>query len=114
MAKARAFAMRCGFPLPGRVPKAPGQRPPRPWRALTRPPGQALAQALWFGTIAGAALDVFEREPAIPEELMGADNLVMLPHLGSATDRTREAMGFKVMENLTAFFAGQPLPDRVV
>lgn len=75
---------------------------------------QALAQALWFGTIAGAALDVYEREPAIPEELLGADNLVMLPHLGSATDRTREAMGFKVMENLTAFFAGKALPDRVV
>jgi len=75
---------------------------------------QALAQALWFGTIGGAALDVYEREPAIPEDLLGADNLVMLPHLGSATDRTREAMGFKVMENLTAFFDGKALPDRVV
>ena len=74
----------------------------------------ALSQALWFGTIAGAGLDVYDREPAIPDSLLNADNLVMLPHLGSATDRTREAMGFKVMENLTAFFEGKTLPDRVV
>lgn len=73
----------------------------------------ALAQALWFGTIGGAGLDVFEREPRIPEELLGADNLVLLPHLGSATRETREAMGFRVLENLTDFFAGRPPRDRV-
>jgi glyoxylate reductase len=73
----------------------------------------ALAQALWFGTIGGAGLDVFEREPSIPPELLGADNLVLLPHLGSATRETREAMGLRVMENLTAFFDGRPPPDRV-
>ncbi|MCB2130151.1 MAG: D-glycerate dehydrogenase, partial [Rhodobacteraceae bacterium] len=50
----------------------------------------ALAQALWFGTIGGAGLDVFEREPAIHPDLKEADNLVMLPHLGSATRETRE------------------------
>ncbi len=73
----------------------------------------ALAQALWFGTIGGAGLDVFEREPRIPDALMGADNLVMLPHLGSATQETREAMGFRVFENLTAFFEGTAPRDRV-
>ncbi len=74
----------------------------------------ALAQALWFGTIGGAALDVYDREPAIPDALLGADNLVMLPHLGSATDRTREAMGLRVMDNLSAFFDGRNPPDRVI
>jgi glyoxylate reductase len=73
----------------------------------------ALAQALWFGTIGGAGLDVFEREPSIPPELLGADNLVLLPHLGSATRETREAMGLRVLENLSAFFDGRHPPDRV-
>ncbi|MBP9182369.1 MAG: D-glycerate dehydrogenase [Fuscovulum sp.] len=73
----------------------------------------ALAQALWFGTIAGAGLDVFEREPRIPDELLGADNLVLLPHLGSATRETREAMGFRVLQNLTDFFDGRQPRDRV-
>mgnify|MGYP000844034795 FL=1 len=73
----------------------------------------ALAQALWFGTIGGAGLDVFEREPSISPELMGADNLVLLPHLGSATRETREAMGFRVLENLDAYFKGEAPRDRV-
>ena len=73
----------------------------------------ALAQALWFGTIGGAGLDVFEREPHVPEELLGADNAVLLPHLGSATRETREAMGFRVMENLVDFFGGKTPRDRV-
>lgn len=73
----------------------------------------ALAQALWFGTIGGAGLDVFANEPQISPELMGSDNLVMLPHLGSATADTREAMGFRVMSNLVDFFAGRPPSDRV-
>ncbi len=73
----------------------------------------ALAQALWFGTIGGAGLDVFEREPNVPEALLGADNLVLLPHLGSATRETREAMGFRVFDNLTAFFDGRTPRDRV-
>ena len=73
----------------------------------------ALAQALWFGTIGGAGLDVFEREPHVPEALLGADNLVLLPHLGSATRETREAMGFRVLENLTDFFAGREPRDLV-
>lgn len=73
----------------------------------------ALAQALWFGTIGGAGLDVFEREPLVPDALLGADNLVLLPHLGSATRQTREAMGFRVLENLTDFFDGRQPRDRV-
>ena len=73
----------------------------------------ALAQALWFGTIGGAGLDVFEREPHVSEELLGADNAVLLPHLGSATRETREAMGFRVMENLVDFFGGKTPRDRV-
>lgn len=73
----------------------------------------ALAQALRLGKIGGAGLDVFEREPMVPEDLLGADNLVMLPHLGSATRETREAMGFRVLENLTAFFDGKMPRDRV-
>ena len=73
----------------------------------------ALAQSLWFGTIAGAGLDVFEREPSVPDALLNADNLVLLPHLGSATRETREAMGFRVLENLTAFFDGREPRDLV-
>lgn len=73
----------------------------------------ALAQALWFGTIGGAGLDVFEREPKVPDALLGADNLVLLPHLGSATRETREAMGFRVLANLADFFEGREPRDRV-
>ena len=73
----------------------------------------ALAQSLWFGTIGGAGLDVFDREPQVPEALLNADNLVLLPHLGSATRETREAMGFRVLDNLTAFFEGHAPRDRV-
>jgi lactate dehydrogenase-like 2-hydroxyacid dehydrogenase len=73
----------------------------------------ALAQALWFGSIGGAGLDVFDREPLVPDALLSADNLVMLPHLGSATRETREAMGFRVLENLTDFFDGKMPRDRV-
>lgn len=73
----------------------------------------ALSQALGAGRIAGAGLDVFEREPSIPQELLTAANLVMLPHLGSATRETREAMGFRVFQNLQDFFAGRPPRDRV-
>jgi len=73
----------------------------------------ALAQSLWFNTIGGAGLDVFEREPSVPDALLNADNLVLLPHLGSATRETREAMGFRVLDNLTAFFDGRAPRDRV-
>jgi lactate dehydrogenase-like 2-hydroxyacid dehydrogenase len=73
----------------------------------------ALIQALSFGTIGGAALDVFEGEPRITSELYDLDNLVMLPHLGSATREARAAMGFRAMENLIDFFEGREPRDRV-
>ncbi|MEM9343629.1 MAG: D-glycerate dehydrogenase, partial [Pseudomonadota bacterium] len=73
----------------------------------------ALAQALMFDTIGGAGLDVFEREPAINPMLAQCDNLVMLPHLGSATKEARQAMGFRVLDNLDDFFQGKTPRDRV-
>lgn len=73
----------------------------------------ALAQALMFDTIGGAALDVFEREPVINPTLAQCDNLVMLPHLGSATREARQSMGFRVLDNLNDFFEGKAPRDRV-
>lgn len=74
----------------------------------------ALAAALREGVIAAAGLDVFEDEPNVHPELVALSNAVLLPHLGSATLETREAMGMKVADNLDRFFAGQDLIDRVV
>jgi lactate dehydrogenase-like 2-hydroxyacid dehydrogenase len=73
----------------------------------------ALIGALERREIAGAGLDVFDGEPAVPEALKRLENVVLLPHLGSATEETRVAMGMKVVENLTAFFEGRPVPNRV-
>lgn len=75
---------------------------------------EALARALAERRIAGAGLDVYEREPAVPPALLGMENVVLLPHLGSATAKTRIAMGMRVAANLAAFFAGQAAPDRLV
>jgi lactate dehydrogenase-like 2-hydroxyacid dehydrogenase len=74
----------------------------------------ALVQALKSGTIAGAGLDVFEREPTVTEDLLAMENVVLLPHLGSATRETRIAMGMRALENLRLYFAGKPLRDKVV
>ncbi|PST19586.1 D-glycerate dehydrogenase [Rhizobium sp. JAB6] len=74
----------------------------------------ALISALEQGTIRGAGLDVYEAEPHVPERLRAMDNVVLLPHLGSATEETRTAMGMKVVDNITAFFAGHEPPDRVI
>ena len=63
---------------------------------------QALVQALREGTIAGAGLDVFENEPSVPAELLALDNVVLTPHLGSATRATREAMGMLAVGALRA------------
>ncbi len=73
----------------------------------------ALVEAVSRGTIAGAGLDVFEAEPKVTPELIAMENVVLLPHLGSATRETRAAMGFRVIENATAFFAGEAPRDRV-
>jgi lactate dehydrogenase-like 2-hydroxyacid dehydrogenase len=74
----------------------------------------ALVAALRDGTIRGAGLDVYEAEPQVPEALKAMENVVLLPHLGSATDETRTAMGMKVVENVAAFFEGREPADRVV
>ncbi|AHG89126.1 D-isomer specific 2-hydroxyacid dehydrogenase NAD-binding protein [Gemmatirosa kalamazoonensis] len=73
----------------------------------------ALVAALRAGTIAGAGLDVYEGEPRIHPELSGMENVVLLPHLGSATRETRRAMGERALANLVAFFDGREPPDRV-
>ncbi|WP_340317968.1 2-hydroxyacid dehydrogenase [Rhizorhabdus argentea] len=73
----------------------------------------ALAAALRSNRLAAAALDVFEREPAIHPELAMLENVVLLPHLGSATVETRTAMGMQAAANLEAFFAGREPPNRV-
>jgi len=74
----------------------------------------ALVEALTSKRIAGAGLDVFEREPQVTQALTAMDNVVLLPHLGSATTETRVAMGMRAFENLQLFFSGKPLRDRVV
>jgi lactate dehydrogenase-like 2-hydroxyacid dehydrogenase len=74
---------------------------------------RALIEALKKHVIAGAALDVYEGEPAVPEEMRPMENVVLLPHLGSASMETRVAMGMRVLENLRAFFAGKEPRDRV-
>lgn len=74
----------------------------------------ALIEALRKRQIAGAGLDVYDGEPAVPEALKALENVVLLPHLGSASMETRVAMGMRVIANLEAFFAGKPPPDRVV
>ncbi len=75
---------------------------------------EALQEALKSGKLAAAGLDVFEGEPNIHAGYRSLDNVFILPHLGSATLETRNAMGFKCCDNLDAIFAGKDPPDRVV
>jgi lactate dehydrogenase-like 2-hydroxyacid dehydrogenase len=75
---------------------------------------EALIAALRSGKLAAAGLDVFENEPRLHPDYASLPNTFLLPHLGSATDRTRDAMGFTALDNLDAFFAGGELPNRVV
>jgi lactate dehydrogenase-like 2-hydroxyacid dehydrogenase len=74
----------------------------------------ALVAALGEGKIAGAALDVFEHEPHVPEALFGLRNVVLTPHVASATHETRGAMAALVLANLEAQFTGRPLPAAVI
>lgn len=73
----------------------------------------ALLAALDGGQIAGAALDVFDGEPAVNPALLARPEIVTLPHLGSATVESRVAMGERALRNITAFVAGTTPPDRV-
>ncbi len=75
---------------------------------------QALINVLQNKQIAGAGLDVYEGEPNVDPALMALENVVLLPHLGSATLSTRTAMGEKALENLVAFFNKHPIPDKVI
>jgi lactate dehydrogenase-like 2-hydroxyacid dehydrogenase len=73
----------------------------------------ALVAALQGGVIKAAGLDVFADEPNIPSPLLAMDNVVLLPHVGSATRETRQAMGDLCKANLDAWFAGKPLPTPI-
>lgn len=71
---------------------------------------QALVEALAQGSIAGAALDVFEDEPNVPEALRADDKVVLTPHIASATHETRTRMADMVLENIDAHLSRKPLP----
>lgn len=73
----------------------------------------ALIEALESGRLAGAGLDVYEREPLVPEALRALENVVLLPHLGTAAEEVRTDMALRALANLTAFFRGDAPPDRV-
>jgi len=73
----------------------------------------ALIAALKSGKLAAAGLDVFKTEPGGNPAFAELDNIFMLPHIGSATRETRDAMGFRALDNLDAFFAGNAPRDRV-
>ena len=73
-----------------------------------------LVKALKDDVIKGAGLDVYQKEPEVHEGLLKLKNVFLLPHLGSATEETREAMGMRVLNNIQAFFNGDEPNDRVV
>jgi len=73
----------------------------------------ALIDALERRAIGGAGLDVYAAEPAVPKALRRLENCVLLPHLGSATEQTRVAMGMVAVDNLLAWRRGAPLPNPV-
>ncbi|HEU4971274.1 MAG TPA: D-glycerate dehydrogenase [Gaiellaceae bacterium] len=74
----------------------------------------ALVEALQAGRLAGAALDVFEHEPAVSEELLGMENVVLTPHIASATRETRLAMGMLVVSALRAVLLEDRIPENAV
>lgn len=73
----------------------------------------ALVTALQNGQIAGAGLDVYEFEPEVPDALIQLENVVLLPHLGTATEEVRCDMGHMALDNVAAFGAGRALPNKV-
>ncbi|MDP7545850.1 MAG: D-glycerate dehydrogenase [Alphaproteobacteria bacterium] len=74
----------------------------------------AMVQLLQEGRIAGAGLDVFEHEPAVSKKLLDMPNVVLLPHMGSATMEGRVDMGEKVLINIRTFVDGHKPPDRII
>ena len=75
---------------------------------------EALVRCLEDGSLGGAGLDVFEAEPKVPEALFAMDNVVLAPHVGSATHETRNAMGRLTVDNLIAHFAGKSVLTPVI
>jgi glyoxylate reductase len=75
---------------------------------------QALAIALSNGELSGAGLDVYEDEPQIHPDLIKLQNVILSPHIGSATYESRQEMGEKVMINIRAMVDGHAYPDRVL
>lgn len=73
----------------------------------------ALIAALQTGQIAGAGLDVFAKEPIVPDAFRAMENVVLLPHLGTAALEVREAMGQMALDNIIAWDEGRPLPQAV-
>ena len=73
----------------------------------------ALIAALKSGKVAAAGLDVYNNEPDIDPRYRDLANTFLMPHIGSATKETRDAMGFRALDNLEAFFAGREPRDRV-
>ena len=74
----------------------------------------ALADLIADGTISGAGLDVFEHEPDVNPKLLGLDNVVLIPHMGSATFEARQATGEKVLINIKTFTDGHTPPDKIL
>ena len=73
----------------------------------------ALIAALKSGKLTAAGLDVYNNEPDIHPEFRKLTNVFLMPHIGSATRETRDAMGFRALDNLDAFFGGREPRDRV-
>jgi lactate dehydrogenase-like 2-hydroxyacid dehydrogenase len=74
---------------------------------------EALISALRSGQVGAAGLDVFQGEPVLHPGYRSLENAFLLPHMGSATIETREAMGFRALDNVDAALSGRPAPDRV-
>ena len=74
---------------------------------------EALIAALKSGQVGAAGLDVFRGEPGLHPGYRDLPNTFLLPHMGSATIETREAMGFRALDNVDAVLAGKPARDRV-
>ena len=72
-----------------------------------------LIDALKLNQIAGAGLDVYEHEPKVPEDLMAMENVVLLPHLGTASLEVRAGMGLMAVQNIKAFIEGNEPPNLV-
>ena len=73
----------------------------------------ALVEALRSGRLRAAGIDAYNHEPHVDERLVALPNSFLMPHIGSATAETRDAMGFRALDNLDAYFAGREPRDRV-